>query len=369
VILEAFEGRVYPGPRSYPAAIKATTRIVMALLASACGDGRATSPASSTADESCSYAEPGVAVMIGGDVATVQRDGCGFKRIVSASGRTVIRARWSPDGGRVAFIGATSAITGNDLFVVNADGTGETRLTATPGSEINFSWSPDGRSLLYGRFVDGTFKGDLFIRDVQTNVERRLTDTADENEQWAQLSPDGSRIVFTRLLEGIWTMNLEGGDQKRIRYGLSGTDGDCDLPWYSPNGQTIALICARQGEGLHYDLWLMAADGSNARMVVPDGRLSTEFTPWSPDGSSLLYMLGANEVGVYSVATGLKRQVTALAQDLLGWPEWAPDGQWIAYYGVSPGPVAGATAAVRVRSDGTGLSRITSGYHPTWKPR
>jgi dipeptidyl aminopeptidase/acylaminoacyl peptidase len=58
---------------------------------------------------------------------------------------------WSPDGSRIAFFGLSGAERG--LWVVNADGTGLTRLT-TPGrrlSDHDIAWSPDGSSIVFTR--------------------------------------------------------------------------------------------------------------------------------------------------------------------------------------------------------------------------
>ena len=47
---------------------------------------------------------------------------------------------WSPDGGRIAF---DSLRDGNgEIYVMNADGSGQTRLTDNPASDGSPSWSP-----------------------------------------------------------------------------------------------------------------------------------------------------------------------------------------------------------------------------------
>ena len=54
---------------------------------------------------------------------------------------------WSPDGSRIAFVGASEE--GFDLYVMNADGTDITRLTDLPGDETQPAWSPDGDRIAY----------------------------------------------------------------------------------------------------------------------------------------------------------------------------------------------------------------------------
>ena len=57
---------------------------------------------------------------------------------------------WSPDGRRIAYIGATSK--GTDVFTAGVDGKGVKRLTTT-GQEQAPQWSPNGRLLA---FIDTT---------------------------------------------------------------------------------------------------------------------------------------------------------------------------------------------------------------------
>src|SRR6476469_962376 len=67
-----------------------------------------------------------------------------------------INPSWSPDGRQLVF---ESARHGNTtLYIINADGTGEHRLTFTGyGDDTHPAWSPDGRTILYDSSRDGTF--------------------------------------------------------------------------------------------------------------------------------------------------------------------------------------------------------------------
>jgi hypothetical protein len=55
---------------------------------------------------------------------------------------------WSPDGTRLAYQGDRD---GSAVYVINADGSGEKRLSPTPGLDVTPSWSPGGTKIIYAR--------------------------------------------------------------------------------------------------------------------------------------------------------------------------------------------------------------------------
>jgi hypothetical protein len=118
---------------------------------------------------------------------------------------------WSPDGLRIA------GDNGNgSLFVINADGTNERRLTTPPTLHYDESpdWSPDGGSLVFSeRSFDGTTSA-LYAIGADGSGLRQLTSGAyaDYRPSW---SPDGTAIVFDRRSAGsgfqLYTVGSGGG--------------------------------------------------------------------------------------------------------------------------------------------------------------
>jgi Tol biopolymer transport system component len=114
----------------------------------------------------------------------------------------------SPDGGRVAFLRE------GDLFLVNADGTGE-RLLAE-GDYGGAAWSPDGASVLTD--LDGS----LFLIDPDEGTRRELTSDSHtfRGAYAARWSPDGTHISFSMKRPGpyadIWVMNVDGTGLQRL---------------------------------------------------------------------------------------------------------------------------------------------------------
>ena len=102
---------------------------------------------------------------------------------------------WSPEGTRLAFL-APGTDLNNDIFVINADGTGETNITQSIEDEFWPSWSPDGGKIAFSRVaLGGSLLGTgVFVVDADgTNLVRVPTGTTDVSTLlW---SPDGSRIL------------------------------------------------------------------------------------------------------------------------------------------------------------------------------
>ena len=71
---------------------------------------------------------------------------------------------WSPDGQKIAFErdhhrkfvpGAyTPADSNIEIYVINADGSGQRSLTRNPGNDFGTAWSPDGQKIAFGRGVE-----------------------------------------------------------------------------------------------------------------------------------------------------------------------------------------------------------------------
>jgi Tol biopolymer transport system component len=76
---------------------------------------------------------------------------------------------WSPDGSQIAYFGR---MDGNpEIYVVNADGTNQRRMTDNQIDDWEPSWSPDGEWILYtsGRTAD------IFVMQLDGSETYRLT--------------------------------------------------------------------------------------------------------------------------------------------------------------------------------------------------
>lgn len=194
---------------------------------------------------------------------------------------------WSPDGTRIAFESFRDG--GSEMYVMNWDGTGVTRLTFNgPGEDRGSSWSPDGERIAF-HSAQGPSEGgpghsalEIFTMNADGSGVTRLTDNVfqDSLPAW---SPDGSEIAFTSNRDGgdfeIYVMNADGSNPTR----LTSSPGEDAHPMWSPDGSQIAFHSRRTG---NLDIFVMNADGSGVRQVT-DTETFEFFPVWSPDGSKI----------------------------------------------------------------------------------
>jgi Tol biopolymer transport system component len=96
-------------------------------------------------------------------------DGSGLRRLTAAAANwSESRPVWSHDGSKIAFVSTREfPVDNTDIYEMNADGTGEIRITRSPHRDDWPTWSPDGRKIafahgplfepeIYGMNVDGT---------------------------------------------------------------------------------------------------------------------------------------------------------------------------------------------------------------------
>ncbi len=166
-------------------------------------------------------------------------------------------------------------------------------------------------------------------------------DTREGTWMSLDVSPDGSTIAFD-LLGDIYTLPIEGGEATSIRSGFEWSM----QPRFSPDGSEIAFTSDAGGGD---NIWIMAADGSNARALTSESFRLLNNPYWSPDGTwiaarkhfTTARSLGTGEIWIYHRDGGNGVAVVERPnedhQKELGEPAYSPDGRYI-YFSLDSTP-------------------------------
>lgn len=243
-----------------------------------------------------------IALVLGGVLYVVDRDGSKLRRVFGRAGDSVQFPAYSPDGSKIAFVVRSDERSQDHRFerqhvyTVGADGTGVTRLTSGAVEDNYPTWSPDGRKLAFGR------------------------------ETWTEESAQGRR-------GSEWFISIVDADGGNLQEVTRGSPNEFRPSW-SPDGSRIALVRNRQ-------LALMDPDGTDVEALPVDHRLNGwSKLSWSPDGTQLAFsgsedqggqpVPGQSNIAVFDLGTKQVREITDLEGDEIN-PDWSSDGQLILF--------------------------------------
>ena len=209
---------------------------------------------------------------------------------------------WSPDRTKIAFVSDRNRGF-VQIHVMDADGKNPTRLTDGPW-ETAPDWSLDGQKIA---FTSRDARGTPHIAVMDSDGQHVFKLTVGDEPSW---SPDGKRVAFESLDEEghrqIYTINVNGQEIERMTHDLQIKKE----PAWSPNGRKIAY--ASQEEG-YFKINVMDADGKNRKRLTrkqahkqADNRQPT----WSPDGRTIAY-----EIWIYDDENRIKRTIHLMTAD------------------------------------------------------
>jgi len=256
-----------------------------------------------------------------------------------------VRPVLSPPPGKIVF---TSTRDGNfEIYIMNSDGSNQTRLTDDPAFDFNPVLSPDGSKITFESSRDGN--SEIYVMNVDgSGLVNLSNDPSADNS--AAFSPDGTKIAFTSFRSGVadvYVMNADGTNPERLTY-----DGGF-APVFSPDGSKIAFTAYRDG---NHEIYIMNADGTGQTNLTNTNaqELDPEF---SPGGSKIAFRSdrdGNFEIYVINVDGSNPRNLTNdPAADFN--PTFSPDGSKIAFHSSRNGN----TDIYSMNFDGSGQIRLT----------
>lgn len=202
---------------------------------------------------------------------------------------------YEPNSRRIAFVGPVYYPAEGDIpeafaeevFVAPLDDPyAVTQVTRLRAPQVTLpQWSPDGSRILFGANPYGN--QELFIINADGSGVAQLTEN-DAIDAGARFRFDGL-IVYASDAQSpgfteIYTMNADGSNITR----LSNHAGNSYAPAWSPDGTRIAYINDSMGDG---DVYVMDADGQRPFMLTNDDSAAEDRLPtWSPDGRWIAFI-------------------------------------------------------------------------------
>ncbi|MGD8305597.1 MAG: T9SS type A sorting domain-containing protein [Ignavibacteria bacterium] len=261
-------------------------------------------------------------------------------------------------GGIIAFISDRDGAS--EIYLMNADGSHQTRATDQNAFNFGLNWSRDGSRLVFCSTLYGGFE--IYIMDVIDIATASFTEPVRiTNNSFMDFSPtwssDGSNIAFDSQWNGshsIVMMNLDNGNITPLN--TSPVNGD--QPSWSPLGDRIAFASV-------HGIYTILTNSTDLQQVTFDYSLVPNY---SPDGSKIAYVAGVSDEDIFIInsdGTGDHRITTSPENDFV--PSWSPGGDRLVY----EGSVSGVDQICVIDTDGTNYRQLTNtgvNTGPVWYP-
>jgi acylaminoacyl-peptidase len=296
----------------------------------------------------------------------VHADGSGH-RPLTEPGQNASSPRWSPSGDRIAYVSSTDE--GAEIFVRWMD-TGQTaKLTQLNASPGGLAWSPDGTHLAFSMRVQATptsfasmppkpegaewapppdvvdqviYRSDgsgyldesythLFVLPAEGSAPRQVTHGDYNHGGTPVWTPDGSALLFSANRHDDWPLDPLNSEIYRVDIdsraitALTDREGPDASLALSPSGDRIAYTGFDDREQGYQvtNLYVMDADGSNARVIAPDFERDVQNPTWSADGQRIVFQYddeGTTKIGAVMLDGQREELATSVGGTTIGRP-------------------------------------------------
>jgi Tol biopolymer transport system component len=263
--------------------------------------------------------------------------------LATIPGASRVAAQQADDGSQSVTVAAVAPAGGLQIITFDLSGRQVAKLLEEH-NDLNFpGWSDDNRQLVFMSARSGLHQIHRIDADGTNQVALTQTGSNEDHPRWR---PDGKKIALASSRTGnyeIFVIDADGSNPVNL---TNSPSYDSDPSW-SPDGTQIAFASNRDGRFGAFNIWVMDADGKNARRLVARDTTGFVYPSWSPDGAQILFSDRVDD-GSWQifVATIDGRSVEQLTEGAGGnsFANWSPDGRYIAYMhfdkpmNQSPGP-------------------------------
>jgi TolB protein len=259
----------------------------------------------------------------------------------------------------------TCQVQGEEICVINADGSGWRRLTNLPSASNYASLSPEGDAVVFvGR---QTGSAEVYELDLSTGAIQQLTQFKMDVGS-PEISPDNKLIAFTyrpgNNIAQLWIMNRDGSDPHEFYRSRTHEAQD---PTWSPDGTQILFA---MGKGENNTLYILGIDGRDPHVV--NATVNTRGrSDWSRLGLLSFDMGEPLQHYVYTMnVDGNNLKKFSDGNNSQG-ASFSPDGKWIVFtaYANLANRDLNSCEIYIMRVDGTDLRRLTENNYCDYQPR
>jgi len=228
----------------------------------------------------------------------------------------------SPDGSKIAF--RTNRNGGEEIYVMNRDGSNKVNVTNFSGLDLEFSWSPDGTRIVFSRLIDF-----IYVVHIMNHDGSGLAPVSDPaiSSRYPDWSPDGTKIVYSRFMSSTpsfpWQIVVKdlAADSTTI---LTDSTESGVFPHWSRDGKKVYYLIL--GAGITTGVRVKALDGTFSNMLAGFYPGRGRPLAWSPNGTEFL---GSDSIGLAVIQSDLTslRRMPVSGFD----PQWSPDQKWIVF--------------------------------------
>lgn len=222
----------------------------------------------------------------GNQIYIINADGSNLKRLTKKDGEN-FSPSWSPSGKYIAFV---STRDGNkEIYIMNKKGGSRLRLTSSDADDTAPVWMPDGRRILFVSNRDGT--ENFYTVDIKNKEIKKITQFSKGVCGDPSISAKGDKIIYISNVWMSWQIYSYDIATKNIKRLTGPPNGSCN-PCISKDGGKI-LYVSRLGRG-NSDIWIMDSNGNNKKQLVSHHAL--EYSPkFSPDNKYVVFKSNRDE--------------------------------------------------------------------------